>query len=79
MFRRDPIAIVFGRDIAHLINRIIHQEALKEVNAEYYSRWEYSIGHLANWRNLHNKWSYSRQIHNFDTSKRNVILLPKNY
>ena len=38
MFQRDPVAIVLGRDVAQLIHRIIHREALKEVNAEYHRR-----------------------------------------
>ena len=66
MFRRDPVAIVFGKDVAHLIHRIIHRNLLNELNAEYHRRVadEYPRSDrdcitfdeiVYNWRSLHDK------------------------
>ena len=78
MFQRDPVAIVLGQDVAELIYRIIHREALKEVNAEYHML-EKLV--LFNWRNLQRESSSSRQNYSFRGKRLNFVIatLPKNY
>ena len=38
MFRRDPVAIVLGKDIAQVVHQMIHRQALNELVAEYHKR-----------------------------------------
>ena len=84
MFRRDPIDIALGKDVARLIHRIIHRNLLNELNAEYHRRVKHNregtiqFDNLAyNWRTLHSKpLCVFFQIHNL---KKTVARLPKNY
>ena len=92
MFRRDPVAIVLGRDVAQLVHRINHREALKEVIAEYHRRVTLSDnGMIAlddctfNWRR-HLKAYYSTCVRGVWSSsgiynQRGLVVgtLPKNY
>ena len=92
MFRRDPVAIVLGKDIAQAIHKMIHKQALNELNAEYHRRVNADdanvlFGEFAfNWRLL-DIASYSR-VYSLRTggarivgrtAPRHVAILPQHY
>ena len=78
MFRRDPVAIVLGKDVAQLIHRIIHREEQKEVNAEYHRR-ATNDDRVLRFDNFTFNWRFRRGENIYNLRCHIVAKLPKNY